>query len=253
MREKITASLIHLCFSILLVLGVFLTAVLIWYPGLYFKTMGVGKVLLIVALVDVAIGPLVTLIIFNRAKKSLKFDLGIIAGLQLIALAYGVNTIFSGRPVYLVYNIDRFTIVSAADILTDDLNKAGIRALPISGPQTVGAHLPGDPKERARILFSSMEGHADLPQMPQYYLPYQKVVDDVMLRMLSLETLMKRQSKLKVIEARQLIANTMSENNLHITDVGFIPVQGKMRDLTMVVRRGDASIVRMLPIDPWSD
>ena len=39
--------------------------------------------------VDVVIGPLLTLIVFDPKKKHLKFDLVVIAALQLAALAYG--------------------------------------------------------------------------------------------------------------------------------------------------------------------
>lgn len=253
MFKRIIASLVHLCVSILLVSSVLVAVILVWYPSLYFEAMGVGKMLLILALVDVTIGPLITLIIFNPAKKSLKFDLGVIATLQLMALMYGVYTVFSGRPVYAVYNIDRFTIVSAADILPDDLNKARNRSLPITGPQIVGARLPDDRKERERLLFSSVQGGQDLPQMPQYYLPYQTVASDVKSRMLSFEALMKRQPKAKVAEVQTLIAKTVAKNGLHIEDVGFVPMHGKVQDLTVVVRRSDASIVSMLPINPWGE
>jgi hypothetical protein len=251
MSKRIIASLVHLGISILLVSCVLAAVVLVWYPGLYFQAMGVGPMLLILASVDVTIGPLITLIIFNPAKKSLRFDLAVIALLQLMALGYGVYTVFLGRPVYMVFNIDRFTIVAAADILPDDLKKAREPSLPLWGPQIVGARLPDDAGERDRMLTSSLHGGADLPQMPQFYLPYLAVASDVKSHMLSFEALSKRLPKSNVAQAQALMAEMVSKNGLRVEELGFVPVSAKKQDMTMLVRRSDASIVGMLPIVPW--
>ena len=252
MSKRIIASLIHLGISILLVSSVLAAVVFVWYPGPYFQAMGVGAVLLILASVDVTVGPLITLVIFNPAKKSLKFDLAVIAILQLMALSYGVYTVFAGRPVYTVYNIDRFTLVSAADILPEDLKRAREHSLPVTGPQIVGARLPDDVNERDRMLTSSMRGGSDLAQMPQYYLPYAAVASDVKAKMQSFDELVKRQPKAKVAEAQALIDQSVSQNGLRREDVGFVPLGAKAQDLTVVVRRSDAGIVAILPIAPWS-
>lgn len=213
--------------------------------------MGVQNVLFVLAAVDITIGPLITLIIFNPAKKSLKIDLAIVAALQLTALLYGVHTIFSGRPVYMVYNVDMFTVVSAADIPDAELVQAVKNTLPMTGPLIVGARLPDDPAGRKKILFSSLNGGPDLPQMPQFYLPYQDVAADVKARLLSIETLNKRIAKDKLTDGAQKISVALSKANLKMAEVGFVPVRGKSSDLTMMVRLADASIVELLPIDPW--
>lgn len=252
MSKKIYASLLHLSVSIFLVLSVLAIVVLLWYPRPYLDAMGAGKMLLILVCVDVSLGPLMTLIIFNPAKKSLKFDLAIIVFLQLTALTYGVNVVFTGRPVYLVYNIDRFTVVSAADITSIDSAKAHDQSLPLTGPEIVAASLPGNYKERNRILFSSMQGGPDLPQMPQFYVPYETFTNEVKAKILPLDVLIERQPKTKVKEALLVIANTLSTHSLPANAVGFIPMRAKARDFTVLVRRNDASIVAILPISPWS-
>ena len=48
--------------------------------------------------VAVVIGSLITLVIFDLKKKALKFDLSVIAALQLAALAYGCHVRFESRP-----------------------------------------------------------------------------------------------------------------------------------------------------------
>lgn len=251
MPKRVKASLIHLLISISLVSSVLVFVVFLWYPSVYFGAMGVGKMLLILASVDVTIGPLITLIIFNPAKPSLKFDLAIIAVLQLSALMYGVGVVFMGRPVYAVYNVDMFTIVSAVDIPEVELHKAGIQSLPIWGPRIVGARLPVDGTERKAILFSALNGGPDLPQMPRYYLPYETVANDVKARMLPLNELLKRQKHLNKPEVKSSIDEIMMKQNLQPADLAFVPMRGKERDLTVLIRRKDARIVSILSISPW--
>lgn len=250
-RQRILASLVHLAISILLISGVLAVVLLVWYPNPYFEAMGVGEMLLILAFVDVAIGPLITLIIFNPAKKSLKFDLSVIAIVQIIALMYGVHTVFAGRPVFVVFNVDRFTMVSAADIPIGELAKAHDQSLSLTGPRIVGARLPANQQESERILFSSIKGGPDLPQMPQYYLSYEAVASDVKTKMRPLDVLVEGQPKAIRNQAQSLINDVVLKRELRADDVGFVPMRGKVRDFAVLVRRTDASIISILPINPW--
>ncbi|MEB0136103.1 TfpX/TfpZ family type IV pilin accessory protein [Actimicrobium sp. CCC2.4] len=251
MPKRIYASLFHLLISFLLVVSVVAFVIFLWYPGYYFSALGVQNILFVLAAVDITIGPLITLIIFNPLKKSLKMDLAIIAVLQLAALLFGIHTIFSGRPVYLVYNIDMFTIVTAADIPDAELDKAMKKTLPMAGPLIVGARLPEDSAGRKTVLFSALNGGPDLPQMPQFYLGYQEVAADVKARLLTMDSLNSRIAKAKRADGAKTISDALGKADLKMHEVGFVPVRGKVQDLTMMVRLSDASIVELLPIDPW--
>ena len=88
------AAGIHLLISIFIAVLVVAAMLLIWYPSPYFQAMGGAGLLMLVVGVDVVLGPLITLIIFNTKKKSLKFDLTCVAVVQMVALAYGVSTMF---------------------------------------------------------------------------------------------------------------------------------------------------------------
>ena len=48
---------------------------LLWYPGLLSYASGVISIFLMLLWVDVVLGPLITLIVFNTKKKELKRDL----------------------------------------------------------------------------------------------------------------------------------------------------------------------------------
>src|SRR6185503_6935605 len=107
------AAGIHLGIRALIAAVVLVVIYLVWYPSPYFKAMGGDQLVLLVVGVDVVIGPLITLIIYQAGKKGLKFDLSVIALLQSAALVYGVMIAAEARPVYTVFVVDRFETVSA--------------------------------------------------------------------------------------------------------------------------------------------
>jgi hypothetical protein len=86
--------------------GIFLVCLVlvftVWYPGILSQVDdGWHRALLLIAGVDLVLGPLLTLIVFNPAKKSLKFDLSVIAIAQLAALIAGLYTVHTTRPLAL--------------------------------------------------------------------------------------------------------------------------------------------------------
>jgi len=53
--------------------------ILVWYPPPLFQLLGGFELLLLIVAVDIALGPLLTLVVFKSGKKRLKFDLSVIA------------------------------------------------------------------------------------------------------------------------------------------------------------------------------
>lgn len=251
MWTRLRAGLIHLGISLFVMVGVLAFVMTVWYPGGYFDAVGPGPVLFLLVLVDLCLGPLITVIIYDPKKRSLRSDLAIVAIIQMSAFLYGVNVIFDGRPAFLVFNVDRFTIVAASEISEQELRAAVIKTLPLNGPKLVGVRAPADKGERERILFSSVQGGGDLPQMPRYYVPYESMQSDVKAGMLSLSAVMGQRSQLSKNEIKALVDACLIKNNLRLEDVGFAPVQARKKDLLAVLRRSDASIIDMLSIDPW--
>lgn len=133
--------------------------------------------LLTMAFVDVVLGPLVTLIVFDRAKSSLRKDIITIVMLQLAFLTYGVYSLYAARPVHIVFEENRFVVTSANDIDNDDLAKAGnarYRTLVLVGFDYVGTIAPEDQKLRNDLVFASLAG-IGLHNLPQHYTDYEKV------------------------------------------------------------------------------
>ncbi|OMH35306.1 hypothetical protein [Motiliproteus sp. MSK22-1] len=101
---KFRAFLVHFLLSTTIFVSVILLVAFAWYPSIYLEASGVWMALRMVALVDVGLGPLMTLILFRKNKPGLKFDLSVVACVQVIALCYGVWVLYSQKPVLTVFH-----------------------------------------------------------------------------------------------------------------------------------------------------
>ena len=156
--------------------------------------MGGKNMLFILAAVDVVIGPLITLIIFNPKKKSLKFDLAVIAIIQIAALGYGVYTLFQARPVYTVFVKNEFKVVSANDLDDEQRSKVTrteFKTLPVTGPTLVVADEPTNVAEQTMAQDARLYGMG-LQNMPQSYIPYNERVTQVLAQAQKLAVLQQR-------------------------------------------------------------
>ncbi len=244
------ASGVHLSICMVIAMTVVAIMLLVWYPAPFFGAMGGQKIVMMVIAIDVVVGPLLTLIVYEPLKKGLRFDLAVIAVLQISALLYGVSVLFQGRPVYMVFVKDRFDIVTAVDIDAESLARAGIeefRKLPITGPKLVAARIPTDTKERERILFSAMDRGRDLQSFPEYYQPYEEQVETILKKSLPLAEL-----RVKRPESAALIDAFLDRTGLSGGKLNFLPVATqKDQDLTAVIDSVKGEIVEILKIDPW--
>jgi hypothetical protein len=241
------AFLIHLAISALIATAVVVLVVAVWYPGPYFAAMG-GEILLRLLIgVDVVIGPLVTLIIFDPAKPRLKYDLAIIAALQLAALAYGSYVMFEARPVYTVFVKDRFEIVPANRVDPESLGRAApeFRTLRLSGPRVVAALMPANSAEQAQIAFAASLGGPDVAELPHLYVPYADAAPKIAAVARPLVAL----SRLGREEA-DLVSGIVATRGGG-RSMGFVPVKARNHDLSAIVDRATGELVGFLPIHPW--
>jgi len=243
------AAAIHLGVSAVIAATVVTIMLLVWYPPPYFDAMGGQGLLKILVGVDVTIGPLLTLIIFDAKKKSLKFDLSVIAALQIAALAYGVWVMFEARPVYTAFAMDRFAIVSAKDLDEVDLDAGApeYRELSLTGPRVVGIRYPDKDKnaeEWNKLVFIAASGK-DAPQFPKYYVPYADIAADVLRRAKPLASLVTTKAG-----SKPLIDAFVAGTGRALNDFVYVPLSGRDTSMTVVLDARDARIVKFLPIDP---
>jgi hypothetical protein len=182
--ERLKAAGWHLAASIAVVGSLAALMLIFWYPPEHQRLLGGYTLLMIILGIDVAAGPLLTLVVFDRRKPRLKLDLAFIVLAQLAFLGYGLHTAAASRPVYLVAVQDQFHLVTANEIDQEALQDAkgsGYERLPWTGPRLVGAELPTD-RELAEALMWESIGGRDVHVQPRYFVPYEAVAADVVAR-----------------------------------------------------------------------
>lgn len=176
--NRFNASLIHLFGSAAVLFLIFVLVRFVWYPEPFFSSASGINLMKILVPIDLVIGPLITLIIFNPKKASLKFDMAFVLACQIVFLCYGFWTIYSARPVYVAFDEDWFRLVAANEIDPKDQAKAkysAFRSLPLLGPQIIGTMMPVDPEKRAQLVVASVSGMG-VQNLPEYYVPYNNVM-----------------------------------------------------------------------------
>ena len=176
MRDRLQAFGIHFLLSLLVASLAALLVFGLWFPYPY-RAISVGRELfLLIVGVDIVIGPLITLAIFNRSKpvRELAMDLGIVAVLQLAALGYGLWTVCQARPVHLVFEYSRLTVVHAVDVEPSLLAKAppALQSLPLTGPTPIALRPFKDASEQFDLTMAALGG-APLAARSDLWQPYE--------------------------------------------------------------------------------
>ncbi len=243
-QEKLKASLLHLLFSLLLV-GLIIGSVLFFFfPKLFINVSDFKEVASIIISVDLILGPLLTFVVFQRGKKSLKFDLSIIAAIQLIALLYGSYALYQIHPLYVTFNVDRFTMISARDAEPEKALYEEYKVSKLSSAKLAFAKMPKESDKRNEVLLTAALGGGDLDMREEYYEPYEQHINEIISKAIDNETILESSKKDKKI-GEFLIKN----NNL--SNLAFFPINTTKKDAIIVLDRKTALPVATIDSDPW--
>jgi hypothetical protein len=238
------ASAIHLLLSCTIVGSVLVFMLTVWYRWPLFEIAGGGGLTMILAGVDVALGPLITLVVFEAGKKGMKLDLSAIAILQLVALAYGIHVVYLARPVYVVFAFDRFDLVTAKDLDPQDLAKVTreeFKRPPLGTPPYIAAEIPRDPKAQLDIIMTALGGK-DLDKYPQYYWPYKDLAQVALKHAKPVNMLLERGT---AVQRYLKSAGRPPES------VKFLPLRGRVSDAAVLIDAVTGSPLETVLVDPW--
>lgn len=181
MRFRLKAFGLHLSASVTVLTLILGALYLGWYrwPGWYLT--GALHVVVILGVVDLALGPSLTLVVANprKPRRALARDIGVIVIVQLAALVYGAATLWLGRPLYYPFSVDRLQLVQASDLEAREIALARQQNPALaphwySLPRWIWAPLPEDPDEAGKIVGSTLFGGQDVVQMPRYFRPWEQ-------------------------------------------------------------------------------
>ncbi|MDG4553624.1 MAG: TfpX/TfpZ family type IV pilin accessory protein [Candidatus Competibacter sp.] len=244
---KLRAFAIHLTASAIIVLAFLGVMFLAWYPAPYFETDGGWKVLRILAGVDVVLGPLLTLIVFKPGKPGLKFDMSCIVVAQLGALIYGGTIIYQERPAFVVFGVDRFTTVPAADVDFEQLRYPELKRIAGIGPMLAEAKPPKDLQQRQELLFGVvLGGQKDLEFRAELYEPYRPDPQQLRARGIDLSKIAAASA-----DAKQAIDAFVINQGGRLEDYLYLPLKGNNKDIVMALSPKDGMPVGSISISPW--
>jgi hypothetical protein len=245
-KHKLKASLIHLGLSLALVALLIGSIVFLWFPLLFIEISDFKKVASIIITVDLILGPLLTFVVFQPQKASLRFDLSVIVAIQVVALLYGSYALYQVHPVYITFNVDRFTLINARDAEPEKAKYDEYRVSKLTSANFAYASVPTDPQKMIELTVTAAAGGGDLDQREEYYEPYKRNIDKILLKSLDPDTIF---SKKNVQDETTLFLQKYEKN---LGNYAFFPLNNMEKDAIIVLDKKTAEAIAMINIDPWS-
>lgn len=246
-REKFLASAIHFLVTLALAAGAAALIFLIWFPDPFQSMVGGTKLFLLIVGCDLALGPLISLVIYNsnKPRRELLTDYAIVGVVQLAALVYGVYAISNARPAYVAFVQDRLEVVTAVEIEASELEAANepYRTLPKWGPRFVGTDVPADQREEA--LFVALQGR-DISMRPRFYVPYEHRIEEIKRRAKPLAELEQRHPP-----AKELVASALAERGVPSDRARWLPIKAKEGFWTALIDLESGYPIAYVPLDPY--
>ena len=221
----------------------------LWYPAPYTAMAGGAGLFLLITGVDIVMGPLITFAIFDRRRKpwtELRRDLIVVVLLQLAALCYGLYVMHTVRPVVLALEGSRFRVVTAQDVLFDELPKAqpAFQQLSHTGPVTISTALPATAEEQFDSMTHALAGQ-DIGTRPKFWRAWD---DDARARAKTvakpIESLRKHYPK----RATELEA-AVKRSGLPEAQLRYVPVLARFGDWVAFIDANSGDIVGFAPFD----
>lgn len=252
LKSRFWAAGIHLLISLAVAAVAAWLVFGLWYPYPYREISGGRELFFIVIAVDVIMGPLLTLSVFNRKKppQELRRDLAVIGALQIAALAYGLWTVSVARPVHLVFEIDRFRVVHAIEIDEAEMLQAppDLRQLPWTGPTPVSLRAFQNDKEKIDLTMAALSG-LSLSARPALWQSYELEKPQILRAAKPLVDLKARFPQ--HAGAMDAALKASAAGNTPVQFVGYLPMAGRDKFWTVLIDLNSTEVIAFVPIDSF--
>ncbi|QIZ62799.1 type IV pilin accessory protein [Acinetobacter indicus] len=243
MSKHLKFFLTHLSVSFLI--GVIIVGIifLVWYPAPFATAVGVTQIFLMLLIIDVIVGPLLGLLVYKEAKKTLKFDLTIILIIQFSALVYGFYSLEQGRPAWIVWHGDRFELVRKNDIILENIDQVQLEFQNVSwfGPQFTAVKPAVSADEQKEDIFKEVLGGISLAQQPERYVELNQVKKQIQQRALPLKELEQYNSQAEI--ENKIVK--YSEAN------AWLPLKANAVDMVVLINKEAAEVIKIVDLRPW--
>ena len=248
LKNRFVGAGVHLCICLVIAVLAWFVIFKFFYPYPFIEISGGRQLFLLLVTVDVILGPLLTFTVLSpgKVRHILRRDLIIIGAVQMAALLYGLGIMYFARPIYLVHEVDRFKVVSAADVDKSDLAEAALefRRLPIIGVETIGLRAARSSAEKLSSLELEIAGR-DLSLQPGWWQP---LSDDnrASIRQHGKSVALLRQ---RVTDGGAALDRILSASGLRDEDAIVLPLLALESSWSVLMDKRDLKILGYLPID----
>ena len=245
LKDKFKASLIHLVISTIIVIITLGLITYFWYPLNYLYISRFIQIAIVLVCVDLVMGPVLTFVVYNAKKASLKFDLSVIAFLQLAAIGYGGYMLFQNHPLYVTFTIDRYTLVTTQDAEPKKAQYNEYKISKLSSPQLAFAALPETIEAKNELMLGVLAGAKDLDQRTDLYKPYLENLPAINAKAIETSRILADK------ENSPEVAKFFSKYGDNIDDYIFLPLNGQTRHVLAAVNKKTGQLVTTIDVDPW--
>ena len=244
MKFRIKAAGVHLLISALVALIGIGLVFWVWHPDPLQKAVGVTHIFLMMLGIDVVLGPLLTLLVASsKEKKTLKFDLSVIAAVQLAAYLYGMHSIAVSRPVYVAFDKLRFEVVQADSVVraTDKTILPEYQSNPLFAPQWVSVRPYKDAAEQNQRTMLEMQEGISPSMMADLYQPLNDGWDGMLERKHGLDELKQYNPAEQV--AKELAAYPQADS--------YLPMKAPSVDMAVLLDSEQKQVLGIVDLRPW--
>lgn len=223
----------------------------VWYPEPWRQLLGVAGIFGLVVAVDVVCGPLLTLVLASpkKSRRERWVDISLVSVIQLLALAFGLWSVFGARPVSVVFEVDRLVVVTANEVQTDRLNEApeGLQELPYFGVNYLSLRKPVSPDEFLQSVDESLQGVTQAMR-PGWWRPFEDARPELVKRSHPLNALLNKRP-----DQREQLIQAAQKTGEALTDLRFMPLTSSKKSDWVALLNSFGDVVGFAPVDGFDD
>lgn len=240
--NRFGAFLIHLGISLVIFAVLAYLVLYVWYPDFFFASDGGWQGMRIIVFVDLVLGPLLTLVVFNRNKPAteLRRDLTIIGTFQLCCLAAGTWIVYQERPLALVYLDGQFFSMTLDDYTSLGMPSPDLDRFPGPYPKRLTVALPEGLAEQSRVRQRAFAEGKPLRAYAELYEPLTKAGLNIEREAFDTTELQKR--------SPDLLEDWVERHDGKLQDYAFFPFGARYGYIFLGVERASGELAGVLDI-----
>lgn len=236
-ESKFKAAGIHLGISsvIFLILAYFI--IFEWYPFPYFTADGGWQGIRIIALIDLVLGPFITLIIFNpnKSRREIRFDLSVIALVQASVLLWGIYTVHNERPVAVVHWDGQFYTMPAKTLKALDIPLDQLSQFSTEKPILIHVYHPVDADGLREMLRIITEKKLAPMEQSRLYRSFKENRDEVFDRRIDIDQIIAVNEGMK-----KELEVFLAESKGGVDDYIYMPLNARYHNVILIFsKEGD--------------